>query len=272
MKPEVSVIIPTYNRAHVLKRAMDSVLNQTERSLELIVVDDGSTDGTKDLVTAYSDVRVRYLHVRENMGPSRARNLGALQAEGEYIAFQDSDDEWHERKLEKQLQLFREDKTGAGMVYCSFCKRYEDKEVRYPPENLPWEMKSGKIFPTLLYRPLAGTPTILIPKTVWQEMNGFQEALKCFEDWELTMRIALRYPVLLLDEPLVTVYSMGESLITDSVRAIEGDFYIFGKYLEHYRTDEMKKEKLDRIATRVRTPEDFEAYRRGMQETLGVRM
>lgn len=272
MRPEVSVVIPTFNRAHVLKRAMDSVLNQQEADVELIVVDDGSTDETEKLVLSYSDERVRYLYGGQNAGPARARNLGAAKAKGDYIAFQDSDDEWLPGKLQKQLQAIRSDETGAGMVYCSFLKKFPDKEVLYPPADMPKEMKSGKVFETLLFRPLVGTPTMLIPRKVWKEMNGFTEELKCFEDWELTMRIALRYPVLLLEEPLVTVYSLGESLITDSTRAIEADFYMFRKFYDYYTTDDMKKEKLNKIAARVRTAEDFEAYRKGMQDTLGIRM
>lgn len=272
MNPKVSVIIPTYNRAHVLKRAMDSVLSQEEVELELIVVDDGSTDETKELVSGYQDERVRYIRAEKNGGPARARNLGAKEAKGDFIAFQDSDDEWRPLKLKKQLELFEGDGTGAGMVYCCFQKKFPDREIIYPPQDMPKEMKSGQVFETLLFRPLVGTPTMLIPKAVWQEIEGFNEELRCFEDWELTMRIAKRYPILLLEEPLVNVYFSGESLITDSVKAIEADFCILQKYFTYYHTDEMKKEKLNQIAARVRTEADFDAYRRGMQEVFHVNM
>lgn len=272
MKPKVSVIIPTYNRAHTLKRAMNSVLQQEDVNLELIVVDDGSTDNTKELVESYSDTRVRYLSCSQNNGPSKARNLGAATAQGVYIAFQDSDDEWSLQKLKKQLQVFDTAQGNIGMVYCSFVKRYSDREVTYPPVDVPRQYKSGRIFDTLLFRPLVGTPTMLIPRKVWDEMQGFQEELRCFEDWELTMRIAEKYSIAFVDEPLVTVYESTNSLIVDSTKAIEADFYMFREFYEYYKKDEMKKEKLDRIASRVRCEKDFEAYRQGMQQTLGVQM
>ena len=269
MKPKVSVVIPTYNRAYILKRAIDSVLNQTETNLELIVVDDGSTDNTKEVVESYSDVRVRYIHGGENSGPGRARNIGAQKAQGDFVAFHDSDDEWMPEKLEKQLVVY-EANPEAGMIYCSFIKYFPDKEVYFPPKDMPVEMKHGDVFGTLLFRPLIGTPMMFIPKSVWDEMGGFNENLRCFEDWELGMRIAKKYSILLIDEPLVKVYASEDSLILDSARAIEADFYMMRTNMEYYNTDELKKAKLDSIAARVRTLADFEAYKKGMKETMGV--
>lgn len=272
MKPEISVIIPTYNRAHVLKRAMDSVLAQVGAELELIIVDDCSTDHTQDLVAGYTDERVKYIRMEQNGGPAKARNLGVTYAMGDYIAFQDSDDEWCPLKLQKQLQIFKTSQTDIGMVYCYFCKKFPNKEVVYPPEDVPMEQKSGQVFGTLLYSPLVGTPTMLIPRRVWIEMNGFTEGLRCFEDWELTMRIAQKYPIILVDEVLVTVYQSENSLIMDGTSAISADFYIYQKFYEYYKTDEMKKEKLNRISQKVRTLEEFEAYRQGIQRTMGVKI
>ena len=100
----VSVIIPTYNRAHVLPRAIESVLKQTYTELELIVVDDASTDDTAAVMTAITDPRVRYVR-KEHGGAAAARNRGIAEAKGEFIAFQDSDDVWHSDKLEKQLPI-----------------------------------------------------------------------------------------------------------------------------------------------------------------------
>lgn len=100
--PLVSVIIPTYNRVRTLPAAIDSVLNQTYKNLELIVMDDGSEDGTEQYVRNIADPRIRYRKSERNMGPSAARNNGAKLAAGEYLAFQDSDDEWMPDKLEKR--------------------------------------------------------------------------------------------------------------------------------------------------------------------------
>ena len=98
----ISVVLPTYNRARCLSRSINSVLNQTFSNLELIIVDDGSTDNTRELVESFSDPRIRYIY-QENAGACAARNHGINEALGTYIAFQDSDDEWRKDKLEIQL-------------------------------------------------------------------------------------------------------------------------------------------------------------------------
>ena len=102
-KPLVSVIIPTYNRKHVLTKAIQSVINQTYQSLELLIIDDGSTDGTEKAVKEFSDSRIRYFRYECNMGVAAARNVGVKEATGEYIAFLDSDDEWLEKKTAAQI-------------------------------------------------------------------------------------------------------------------------------------------------------------------------
>ena len=272
MHPKVSVIIPTYNRAHVLSRAIESVLTQTEKSLEIIVVDDGSSDETEALMKQYVGETVRYVKTPENGGPSKARNLGAELAIGDYIAFQDSDDEWTPDKLEKQLALFEKDGEKPGMVYCCFLKKFPDKEVLYPPMDMPMEMKNGDIFPTLLMRPLVGTPTMLIPREIWKEMGGLREELKCFEDWEFSMRVAEKYPVLLVNEPLHIAYASGESAVTESKEAIKAEFFMFREFFSYFNADDLRKQKLDSITKKVRTVEDFEEYRRGIKEVLGVEL
>ena len=95
----ISVVIPTYNPAQTIRMAVDSVLNQTYRDIELIIVDDASTDGTQDVVTQIADDRIRYLRLEQRSGACNARNIGALSARGEFISFQDSDDKWHLDKL-----------------------------------------------------------------------------------------------------------------------------------------------------------------------------
>ena len=272
MQLKVSVIIPTYNRAHVLGRAIDSVLKQTEKNIEIIVVDDGSCDDTEALMETYVGEKVRFVKVPENGGPSKARNRGAELAMGEYIAFQDSDDEWVPDKLEKQLALFENAQQKPGMVYCCFVKKFPDKEVLYPPADMPLDFKSGDIFGTLLFRPLVGTPTMLIPQAVWKEMGGFKEELKCFEDWEFSMRVAEKYPVLLAEEPLHIAYASGESAVTESKEAVRAEFFMFREFFDYYETEQMQKQKLDSITLKVKTVEDFQEYRRGIKEVLGVEL
>ena len=118
--PRISVIIPTYNRAHHLKAAVSSVLNQTYTDLELIIVDDGSTDATREVGEQFChlDNRVRYLY-QNNGGPSAARNMGIRAARGDFIAFLDSDDYWMPIKLAEQLAIAEQD-ARIGVVYCNW--------------------------------------------------------------------------------------------------------------------------------------------------------
>ena len=103
---KVSVILPTYNRAEILKKSIDSVLMQSYPEFELLIVDDGSTDNTKELVASYEDSRIRYLYTEINRGAAAARNFGIENASGnaDFIAFEDSDDLWHKDKLKKQIK------------------------------------------------------------------------------------------------------------------------------------------------------------------------
>lgn len=110
----ISIVLPSFNRAHILPKAVESILRQTYKDFELIIVDDGSSDNTCEVVKGFNDDRIVYVH-QENAGACVARNNGIDHARGEYIAFQDSDDVWHEDKLEKQLTTLRN--TGADVVF-----------------------------------------------------------------------------------------------------------------------------------------------------------
>ena len=143
--PTVSVIIPTYNRAHLLPRALESVLAQTFEDLEVLVVDDGSTDGTEAVVTGYDD-RVRYLRQPQNAGVSAARNRGLREARGEFVAFLDSDDEWFPEKLARQVERFRELPDRVGLLYCGvqFGRRPDREDWTFRPKH------RGDVYETML--------------------------------------------------------------------------------------------------------------------------
>ena len=115
--PTVSIIIPTYNRSRLIARAVKNVLNQTYQDFELIIVDDGSTDGTREVVAGFSDERIRYVQHDKNRGEAAARNTGIKVARGEYIASHDSDDEWLHEKLAKQIRAFENCSPEIGVVY-----------------------------------------------------------------------------------------------------------------------------------------------------------
>lgn len=141
----ISVIIPTYNRCDKLQKSIDSVLRQTYSNIEVLIVDDGSTDNTENLVCNISDKRVRYIKLEKNQGVANARNEGVLHATSELIAFHDSDDLWRPEKLEKQMEYWKNHPKFA-MVYCAYQYHNEKKEInrRFPSEDR--EGVEGDIF------------------------------------------------------------------------------------------------------------------------------
>lgn len=202
---QVSIILPTYNRAHCIGRAVDSVLCQTYPHWELLVVDDGSTDNTEELIAVYaaSDERVRYYRQASNKGVSAARNEGIRQARYDYIAFQDSDDVWHEDKLEKQMRIFEEN-PDAGLVYCAVQGTKQDgSQVRIPDDSMEKQFLRGNLYQLLLQGNVIDAPAAVMRKECTKQCGGFDENLSCLEDWELFLRIAKEYEIDYVDEALV---------------------------------------------------------------------
>lgn len=201
----VSIILPTYNRAHSIRRSIESILRQTYSHWELMVIDDGSTDHTEEIVTeiATSDSRVFYYKQACNRGVAAARNEGIRQARYEYIAFQDSDDVWKEDKLERQMQVF-EDQPQVGMVYCAFEGEKQDgTRICFPDNSMRTENLQGNMYRLLLQRNVIDAPTSVIHKGCLERVGGFDEALTCLEDWELFLRISKEYEIGCVTEPLL---------------------------------------------------------------------
>lgn len=210
----ISCIITTYNRKNTIKRAIDSVLNQTYRNIELIIVDDASTDGTFEYVAELygDDDRIIYIINEENTGVSEARNIAVKSARGSWIAFQDSDDEWLPEKLEKQVALIDDSDKEIGLIYCKWKVLFQDgRELEWPASHIPDWYKSGYIFFPLLHSSLVSTQTFLLKKEIFQRVGGFDPSCKAAEDWELCTRIAEQYKLILCDEVLVNVY---ESIVS----------------------------------------------------------
>ena len=160
---KVSVIIPTYNREKLVPRAIQSVLDQTWQDLELIVVDDGSTDRTEQVVSGFTDDRIRYVRLDKNSGVSHARNIGIESAQCEYIAFQDSDDEWLPEKLEKQMQVMLQAPETVGMVYCRMEGNDQDDERWIcPRQDQEADELQGDMLLPLMIQNVVGTPAMLI--------------------------------------------------------------------------------------------------------------
>lgn len=220
--PKATVIIPTYNRAKTLERSIKSVLTQTFSDYELIIIDDGSTDNTKELIIDIKDDRIHYIKSPVNRGAANARNIGIRAAKGEYIAFQDSDDEWLPEKLEKQVTALDKTDGETGMVYTGFFYDFgENGILEYPPKDMPYEIKSGYIYPQMLKRNLIGTPTMLVRKGCLNKVGMFNTTLKSLEDWELCLRISKEYKVYFVDESLHKAYITPGSLSSDIIASIQ---------------------------------------------------
>ncbi|MDE5803251.1 MAG: glycosyltransferase [Lachnospiraceae bacterium] len=245
--PLVSVVIPTYNRIRTLPASVDSVLEQTYENLELIIMDDGSTDGTQEYVESITDKRVRYRRADKNMGPSAARNMGAELAKGEYLAFQDSDDAWEPDKLEKQMKLMV-DNGELAMVYSEF-GFYRDGELAaiIPSPQIPYEEKHGDLFSHLLLYPLISTQTMLIKTKEFIAAGGFDETLQAYEDFEFSMRFAQNHRIGFVDEPLVRVNNTPNSVNKRLGERIRTQFYMVREMLDVLRERNLLESKLSII-------------------------
>lgn len=192
-----SVIIPTYNRLEFLRPAVESVLSQTVGDYELIVIDDGSTDGTGEGLKPYGN-RLHYIY-QENRGVSAARNRGLQAARGDWIAFLDSDDYWLPAKLETQLRFFAENPQAricqTGEIWIRHGRRVNPQKKH--------RKFSGDIFEPSLVRCIVSPSAVMIDREFLDHIGPFDESLPACEDYDLWLRIACRFPVFLIEEPLV---------------------------------------------------------------------
>ncbi len=200
----VSVIIPTYNRASAIQKSVDSVLGQTYPDIEVIVVDDGSSDNTEEIVRRIPDGRVKYIRHTANRGACAARNTGIKVSKGSYIAFQDCGDIWHREKLRKQLNIMED--TGADVTFCNMRKQGCEAGEKLPYRKGFINKEKNVI--------RIGTPVIAGKASVFKEMQ-FNEKLPRLQDFEILFRIREKYSIYYLDEVLVD-YSCSDSGISTS--------------------------------------------------------
>ncbi|WDP86995.1 MAG: glycosyltransferase [Desulfobacter sp.] len=197
---QVSVIIPTFNRAHVLKRAVDSVLAQDYPSIELIVVDDGSTDNTRALLDGYKD-QIRVI-IQPNMGVSGARNTGIRESSGAFIALLDSDDEWTRDKLMVQMDFFR---AHPHAMICQTEEIWIRNGKRVNP-RVKHKKPSGFIFEHSLKLCLVSPSAVMMRRTLFDLKGMFNEDFPVCEDYDLWLRISRDIPVYLVDTPCTVKY------------------------------------------------------------------
>lgn len=240
--PLVSIVLPTYNRATVVRRSIDSLLAQTFKDFEIIVVDDGSTDSTVSELADLHNQSLRIIHLDTNSGPSKARNIGIANARGKYIAFQDSDDVWHPQKLEVQITALENlGPSGYGACYSRYILRQRSRETTIP--SFSDNDLEGDIYCRLLKDNVVGTPTLIVMRDILGALGGFDETLNSLEDWDLALRIASKCKFAFVNAPLVTAYhspgSVGE-------RAAGEDIYkIAVKHLDSYEHNNLQSSGAD---------------------------
>ncbi len=231
IRPTVSVILPTYNRAHLLCRAIESVLNQTYKDFELIIVDDGSEDNTGELVTRYTDKRIRYVPLEKNMGAAAARNRGIQASRGKYIGFHDSDDEWLPEKLEKQIKIFKTLSPEVGLVYTNMLRVHNNGSTEYL--NSP-TVTQGEIIDSekLEYHVFGiGIQSTLIRKECFEKVGIFDEEFPRFIDLELFIRLAKHFGFYRIHEPLVKYYET-EGISSNQMAEATARILLLEKYFE----------------------------------------
>ena len=195
----LTIIIPTYNRRFFLERAINTVFSQTYTQFELIIADDGSSDGTADyLRTLHSAGKLQFLQLPHSGFPGKVRNAGARLATGEYLAFLDSDDLWKPEKLARQVAFFQEH---PELKICHTREIWQRGETIVSQAGQK-HRRCGFIFADALKKCIIGPSTIMMRRELFEEFGGFREDLEIAEDYELWLRITARYPVGYIDEPL----------------------------------------------------------------------
>ena len=219
-EPRVSVVVPAYERADVVGRAIDSALAQTVADIEVVVVDDGSSDGTRDVVEGYDDDRVRSLAHDTNRGVSAARNTGFDAATGDYVAFLDSDDEWLPGKLERQLAVLEDRGEGWVGAYCDVATAGLSRLGRLAGVVSETLFRSGtpreggrELAESLLSMQVFMGPgsTLLVERAVLSRTGGFDEGLSIYEDWDLVLRVLSEGKLAYVDEPLAVTHFTGDA-------------------------------------------------------------
>ena len=200
MSQSIAVIIPTYNRSHTLRRALDSVNSQTVKPNEICVVDDGSTDETEQLLSRHYP-QVNYVY-QNNRGVSSARNAGVAFTRGHWLAFLDSDDEWMPNKLERQLQEINDNPT-LPLLNCDEIRIRNGARVNAMHKH---QKAGGEIFERCLPLCVISPSAVMIKRHLFEEVGGFDESLPACEDYDLWLRICSRYPVLYIEEALLRKY------------------------------------------------------------------
>lgn len=227
----VSAVITTHNRAHLLPRALDSVLTQSYDNIEVVVVDDGSTDNTPDIVAEYQEqVPINYIRIEKSVGACRARNRGIEEATGEFIAGLDDDDKWHKDRIKVLLSNYSDDYA---------CLTSDALMVR-PKGEAVWHKKKLIDLNTLLFTNLVGNQ-VLVQRDRILEVGGFDPGLEAAQDYDLWIRLCRKYgPIRNIQKPLQTIYmDHEEARITDK-SSFKGYLQFYEKHKDNFNEAQRK--------------------------------
>ncbi|MBF0253108.1 MAG: glycosyltransferase [Candidatus Omnitrophica bacterium] len=224
-QPFFSVIVPVYNRERFIDKCLQSILDQTFDDFEIIVVDDGSSDNTKSIITTFNDARIKY-HYYEHSGVSSARNKGLHLASGKFIAFLDSDDWWKPNKLQKGINYINNFPE---------IKIFHTEEIWYKNGVLFDQKKKHKnpdgfVYKNILPLCCISMSTIIMERSVFNDIGYFDETLEACEDYDLFLRATSKYKVKLISEPLT---------LKDGGRPDQLSFSIWG--LDRFRIKALQK-------------------------------
>ncbi len=235
----VSVIIPTYNRAHLIGRALNSLANQTYKDFEVVIVDDASTDDTEAYIKGFSDfLNIQYVRHEKNKGEAAARNTGIRAARSEYVAFLDSDDEFVPEKLEKQMAVFRSQSPILGVVYTNM------REINSNGSTRIWECptlmpEDGLVYERALNYGVyhIGIGSSMVRKACFERAGFFDERLSYHVDLDFFIRLSKFYCFYHIKEPLLNYYITGDSNRWNNPALFESKKLILEKYFDDIKKD-----------------------------------
>jgi len=239
--PLVSIIIPTYNRAQLLARAVGSVLSQSYQCFELLIVDDGSNDNTQEVVSCFKDSRIRYFKMEKNKGASAARNFGMRESRGGYLSFLDSDDEWLPRKLETEVCFLENNKNYIIVSMGTVFIRDSAQQKLYASPEKECAITQDNV---LRYRGLTNDFTVIKDSII--RINGFDEEAFARQDFDFWIRITSQGSGYYCPAFLTRHYVMREDQISFGVdRKFEGTMRLSEKYKDLFLADAFAYKQLN---------------------------
>ena len=235
----ISIVIPVFNRAHTIRRAVESCIKQSYKNLEIIVVDDASSDNISEVMSSINDERIKFLQHDRNKGEAASRNTGLRNSNGDYITFLDSDDEWMPNKIERQLEVFNEVKQEIGLIFTNGYSEAEGREfiAGSAPSGIYYDSRRDNFYP--LRKLITPSSSWMLTIKIARDIGYFDEAMRTWDDGDYLTRIAYKYPLYFLNENLVIwhwhVRESHLNVISDDL--VNGKELFLNKNLDYLKRD-----------------------------------